>query len=111
MYLKVAINKRRRKYDDRFGTGIFVGLIERSNELRLLTPKGVIKVNSVKRLPPTQRRDPELLKVVKGLPWCLTPVEAKEGEEPVGDAPVKMALEPMVPEEELPPEVRPRVEE
>ena len=27
MYLKVALNKRRRKYNDRFGTGIFVELI------------------------------------------------------------------------------------
>jgi hypothetical protein len=110
MYLKIALNKRRRKYDDRFGTGIFVGLIERSNELRLLTPGGVIKVNNVKRLPPSQRRDPELLKVVKGLPWCLTP-SGKEGEAGVGDAPVKVALEPVVPEEELPPAVKPRVED
>ena len=28
MYLKVAVNKRRRKYEDRFGTGIFVGLVQ-----------------------------------------------------------------------------------
>ena len=111
MYLKVALIRRRRKYDDRFGTGIFVGLIERSNEVRLLTPGGVIKVSNVRRLSPSQRKDPELLKVVKGLPWCLAPIDKKEGEAGVGDAPVKMALELVVPEEELPPVVRPRVED
>ena len=77
----------------------------------MLTPGGVIKVNNVRRLPPSQRKDPELLKVVKGLPWCLKPIDKKQGEAGVGDAPVKMASEPVVPEEELPRVVRPRVED
>ena len=91
----------RQKFEDRWDTGIYVGLIERSNELRLLTPQGAIKANNVKRLPPSQRSNPELLAAVRGLPWRLTPGQLEDGEVECGDARVALlrwavALSPLV---------------
>eukprot|EP00974_Lingulodinium_polyedra_P084879 8216320-Lingulodinium_polyedra.AAC.1 len=70
MFLKVAPSKRRRKYEDRWTTGIYLGLVERSNMLLVGTPEGVKKVNCVKRIAPSQAKDPELAKAIKGYPWA-----------------------------------------
>ena len=51
LYTKVAPNKRRQKFEDRWETGIYVALIERTNEVRTCTPAGCYKVNNVKAAP------------------------------------------------------------
>ena len=84
------------KFDDRWDTGIYVGLVEGTNEIRVLTPKGALRVNSVKRLPQAQRRDPELVKVVVGLPWEPVPSGAPRPKR------VGVSFVPVVPEEEAP---------
>jgi len=101
MFLKVALNKRRQKAEDRWATGIYLGLVERSNMVLVGTPEGIKKVNSAKRLPAIQAKDPELAKSIKGYPWNTT---AGVGYNPeAGEVPVMVATEPIVPEEELPP--------
>ncbi len=102
MFLKVAPTKRRRKYEDRWATGIYLGLVERSNMLLVGTPEGVKKVNCVKRLGVTQAKDPELAKAIKGYPWATESGVEGHAVDP-GDANVIVATEPIVPEEELPP--------
>ena len=65
LHMKRLVGKRKLpKYEGEWGTGVFVGLVERINELCVLTPNDAIRVISVRRLPPPQRRDPELLKAV-----------------------------------------------
>ena len=66
LYLKVAPGKRRRKYEDRWETAVYVGLVDRSNEVRVCSPAGAFRVNNIRRLPPGQRRDPELIRSIRG---------------------------------------------
>ncbi|CAK0871008.1 unnamed protein product [Prorocentrum cordatum] len=73
MYMPVSTVRRRRKFEDRWETGIYLGLVERSNMLLVGTPRGVFKVNCVKRLPAIQSSDPELLKSIVGVPWDPVP--------------------------------------
>ena len=47
MYLRVAA---RQKFEDSWNTGIYLGLVERSNMVLVGTPSGVVKVNCIKRL-------------------------------------------------------------
>ena len=62
MLLRVADQRRRMKFEDRWFTGIYLGLVERSNMVLIGTPQGVVKVNCMKALPPAQAKDPELVK-------------------------------------------------
>ena len=100
MYLRVAEKRMRQKFEDRWNTGIYLGLVERSNMVLVGTPNGVVKVNCIKRLPMNQAKDPELLKSIRGYPWRLTPGDVQN--EP-GEVPTMVASEPVVPEDELPP--------
>ena len=100
MYLRVAEKRMRQKFEDRWNTGIYLGLVERSNMVLVGTPNGVVKVNCIKRLPMNQSKDPELLKSIRGYPWRLTPRDVQN--EP-GEVPTMVASEPVVPEDELPP--------
>ena len=107
MYLRVAEKRTRQKFEDRWNTGIYLGLVERSNMVLVGTPNGVVKVNSIKRLPMNQAKDPELLKSIRGYPWRLTPGDVQN--EP-GEVSTMVASEPVVREDELPPRL-PRVRE
>ena len=100
MYLRVAEKRMRQKFEDRWNTGIYLGLVERSNMVVVGTLNGVVKVNCIKRLPMNQAKDPELLKSIRGYPWRLTPGDVQN--EP-GEVPTVVASEPFVPEDELPP--------
>ena len=101
LFLSVAKNKRRQKHEDRWKTALYLGLVERSNELRVGNINGVFKVGSIKRLPIEQRVDPELVKTLRGTPWQPT----VEAESSITDAVVGWASEAVVPEEQLPPDV------
>ena len=54
LYLKVAVNKRRNKFEDRWSTGLHLGLVDRSDMTIVGTSGGCIRVNSLKRLPRAQ---------------------------------------------------------
>ena len=47
LYMKVAKGKRRQKHEDRFETALYLGLIDRSNEVRLGNADGVFKALSL----------------------------------------------------------------
>eukprot|EP00973_Karenia_brevis_P086229 11958761-Karenia_brevis.AAC.1 len=66
MYLSVAEKKVRRKFEDRRHTGIYLGLVERSNMVMVGTTQGARKVNCIRRLPPQQASDKELLLGITG---------------------------------------------
>ena len=70
LYMKVPKRMRKLpKYADRWDTDLYVSLKDGTNEVRVLTPTGMWEVNSIRRMPVPQRRDPELLQAVRGLPW------------------------------------------
>ena len=70
---------------------------------------GCHKVNNIRRMPREQWRDQELVKSLIGMPWDPTP--NTERPQALGDIPVGVALDPVVPEEELPPHLRIRAAE
>ena len=52
---------------------VFVGVLDKSDEVVCLTREGALKFRSIKRKQPTLRFDAELLKAVKGVPWNAQP--------------------------------------
>ena len=60
---------RAAKMDARWRPGIFVGILKRSDEVMVMTPEGIRKARSIRRLVADQQHNPELLSQVKGLPW------------------------------------------
>ena len=97
MYLRVAEKRMRQKFEDRWNTGIYLCLVERSNMVLVGTPNGVVKVNCIKRLPMNQAKDPELLKSIRGYPWRLTPgdVQNEPGEVPTPWSPASRSCRRM----------------
>ena len=97
MFLTVAVGKRRQKMGDRYLTGMFVGLVDRSDEVMVLMETGCYRVNCMKRLPAEQRGDRVFAEKAKGLPWNLAPGSGV----PLDDVVPFVAAAPIVPEEEL----------
>ena len=58
------------KADARMVRGIWVGKHDESNENLILTPEGLQRARTVKRLEPDKRADVALLKSCKGVPWA-----------------------------------------
>ena len=98
MFLTVAKGKRRQKYEDRFVLGCFVGLVDRSDEVYVLTETGAYKANCMRRLPAEQKGDALFASRLKGLPWCMVPGEQST----LLDVKPFLATEPIVPEDQLP---------
>ncbi|CAK0843308.1 unnamed protein product, partial [Prorocentrum cordatum] len=69
MFLTVAGGKHRRKLDERFHAGMYVGLVDRTDEVIVLTREGYFKANTTRRLPEEQRSDKVFAGACKGLPW------------------------------------------
>ena len=57
------------KWDERWLEGTFVGKVEQTDELILLTPDGVKKSRSFKPVEKDNQFRPERLATLKGLPW------------------------------------------
>eukprot|EP00972_Heterocapsa_arctica_P064359 9497818-Heterocapsa_arctica.AAC.1 len=53
--------QRRVKLDDRFLTGLYLGLVERSDAVVIGTPLGCYRVRSIRRLQGAQRSSPYLI--------------------------------------------------
>ena len=56
--------------------GIFLALVDKSNEYIISTPNGCVKSNNCKRLNREDAADPALVAAVVGKPWKLTPSAA-----------------------------------
>ena len=68
MYLRVVEMRARQNFEDRWNTGIYLGLVDRSNMVLVGTTNGVVKVNCIKRLPMNEA-DPKLFMSIPGYPW------------------------------------------
>ena len=64
------------------------------------TAQGVRKVNCIRRLPPMQARNKELVLSLQGVPLKLSPAESPGT---LDDVPTMVATEAIVEEDELPP--------
>ena len=62
-------SQRKNLLEPRFIDGIWAGIDAGSGESIILTPSGVRKARTVKRLPEGERYDREFLTRVKGMPW------------------------------------------
>ena len=108
--LYVETGKLRSQLQDRWHEGIFLGLQDRSDEVLVGTREGVFKARTLRRLDGVQRRDPELLKGLRGLPWQPVPGSEDAGEVAAAGQvqPVYVANEPLAEPAELPPPVVPK---
>ena len=61
------------KHEGRWETGIWLGVIPRTDEDLIGTPLGVVKAAAVKRLGEKSRWDAELIEAVVGYPWQPVP--------------------------------------
>ena len=59
--------------------GAFCGVIERSGEIKVMTPDGVFKARSYKRAPLGDRWSRAFLRSYKGTPWCPRPGSDESG--------------------------------
>jgi len=75
---------RQYKLDTRWQKGVYVGIVKRSDELIVLTPQGVRKARSIRRLPGEERHDKAFLESCKGVPWD------KQGKGQVEEEPVEI---------------------
>ena len=102
MSMSVATQKHRKKLGERFFTGMYVGLVSRSDEVIVLTAGGYYKVGTVRRLPPSQRGDAKFAESCRGLPWQK---QSESGEDEACPVVPFLAAAPVVPDAELPPAI------
>ena len=70
MYMRVGKSDKKAKFDDRFLSGLFLGLSEKSQEFLVGTEDGTVKkVNVIKRVVSDKRKDKAAVEKLKGLPW------------------------------------------
>lgn len=80
----------------KMSTGIWLGVIERTEESIIGTEKGIIKCRIVNRLPEDQRWDKQRVLSMRGSPW--SPVPSAKGDHILVE--IKGTGEPTTPEEE-----------
>ena len=57
----------------RWGSGVWLGIREESNEVFVGTDEGVVKCRSIRRKAGQDRWDKDLFNSIKGTPWEPTP--------------------------------------
>ena len=62
------------KWNSMWGTGIFLGVKADSSEFFIGTSDGILKIRTIKRMPPSQRWILSSLELVRGTPWNINPV-------------------------------------
>jgi hypothetical protein len=87
--------------EDRWDIVIYVGLMERSNKVKVVVNSTVFKVNCIRRLSEAQRKDPVLVNAVTCSPWTFGTSGSLTTPVVVGRAEA-----PLVPEEELREDIR-----
>ena len=80
----MVLGKKKQKNEYRTFDAIFVGLVERSDMVIVMSPQhGAQRVATVKRLPESQRKDGEMVMALRGLPWRPKPEDPMMDEVPV----------------------------
>ena len=97
--------KRVSRLVDRWLEGIFLGIVDRSDEIFVGTSVGVFRARSFKRMPLSARVDKTLFSEIKGVPWDPVPGSLTEGNEAPAAA-IKIVADAVVPDAGLPPPVR-----
>ncbi len=67
------LGKHATRLTEKFLPGVFAGLPDRGGDLVLLTPDGAVRARTLRRLPPGEQYDQELLATVRGTPWEPVP--------------------------------------
>ena len=98
--LYLPAGKRKSKITDKWLPGVFLGVIDRSDELQMGTPDGVVKARSYKRLSLADRSDSKFFLNCVGVPWCPVPTQPSLEEIPIT---THIAAPLQVPRSELPP--------
>ena len=93
-------SKKKVQVSEKWHDGIFLGLVDETEEAIVGTPNGCFKARSIRRRPAEECRDPLFFNSVVGLPWKLQP-GSPDGAEQV-DAPVALKLDVQPAEIELP---------
>ena len=88
--------KRESRLQDRWGVGLYLGLISRSSLYLVGTKEGVHRARTIKRMIITERADADLLNTFIGVPWMLQPGA-------IAMQPTIIYAEPEVEASELPP--------
>ena len=101
MFMTVAEGKKRAPQD---GGAVqawrLLRLVDRSDEVKVISPEGAFKVSVIRRLPPEQRGDKLFMEKCRGLPWGSP---GAEGAGEVEGVVPYLAAAPVVPDAELPP--------
>jgi len=84
------------KWNSMWGTGIFLGVKSDSSEFFIGTSEGILKIRTIKRVPPSQRWNASTLEWIRGTPWNLN-------SHPQVDLPAEQQLIPIVSDEAAPP--------
>ena len=58
--------------DQRYEVGIWLGVNERNSEIFVSTNAGVVGARSIKRMPPEDKWDRDMVQGIKGVPWNLS---------------------------------------
>jgi len=101
--LYLPAGKRVSRLEDRWKPGIYLGIIDNSDELIVGTKEGVFRARSVKRLTLDERKDPEFLNAIVGTPWKPVPTDAAaaDGEIPPAMG-IRVVVDPIVGPADLP---------
>ena len=75
----------------KWSEGIFLGLVDRSNEYLIGTPEGIIKSSNAKRMTLDHAKDPELFTAIPWTPWRWTDrIGRPPGRDRHDDVPVEL---------------------
>ena len=85
------LKRTRRKLEQRWEAGVFLGVKETTTEKIVGTNRGIFVVQSVRRRPAEARFNGELLTALRGFPWAPSETEEAELPEPI-------SLPPALPE-------------
>ena len=69
-------NRVRKKADLQWHRGVYLGRAEQTNEHIVGSKEGIFMTRNVRRLPVDQRRDPEGVRSMVGVPWAAQRVSA-----------------------------------
>eukprot|EP00971_Amphidinium_carterae_P345699 6486813-Amphidinium_carterae.1 len=77
----MAFTTRGCKAEERFYSGIYVGMMERTSEFLVATSSGVYKAGTIRRVDMGQRGNAKFVAEMQGLPWKMRPGITFPGEE------------------------------
>ena len=98
MFMPVVHGGKLSKLDTKWSFGRFCGIRPRTNEMYIMTPDGILKTRSVRRLPEPDRWKQDDWDNLSGVPWAHKPVRQKLP----GIAPIPISDEPLPPQQAQP---------